>query len=374
MIGVSPTSARHLEKESAGAGGCRHVAFPVAGDRSDRAELARRRSRLGPRRLPLGPLLGGDHRVGIDGDEAAAQREPMRAFGCEEHVGSFGPHRFRDQHRVLESRDDRHPAGREILAPHDGGVVLDGPVRSQGAPGSGVEARVVLEGAHRLQHRLQSRATALENLPPAVRRLADARKRLGRDLVAVDSHPAVNQHRRFAARRETNRPSPRLPIEKPEVSTGREASEPRLTLPLARSYLPRPMSRQPAQAIDRADDGPSGAEPPAFSALEAKERIRLREAMRLRRSVDHFARAWYGAILSLILTGLATKLFLDSAHLPVPKLSLAAVVLSGGRLGRLVFRLGESPLRSRRSARAENAMLVRLQDLDERSPKPPELF
>lgn len=147
----------------------------------------------------------------------------------------------------------------------------------------------------------------------------------------------------------------------------------RLTLPLAGSYLPRPMSPHPAQVIDRSPESPFRADAPVFSALEAKERVRLREALRLRRSVDHFARAWYGAILSLILTGVAAKLILDAEHLPEPTLSVAGVLFSGLALGGWCFATLYL-IRSRRTARTENAMLVRLHDLDERSPKPPELF
>jgi len=127
--------------------------------------------------------------------------------------------------------------------------------------------------------------------------------------------------------------------------------------------FPRPMTSNHARAIPIAPD-----QLPALSAVETQERLQLREAMRLRRSVDHFARAWYGAIASLILSGVAAKLFVDR-----PSFRWGLALVAGLGLAGWCFAIGNL-LRSRRAARAERKMLVRLQTLDLRAPKPPELF
>ena len=124
--------------------------------------------------------------------------------------------------------------------------------------------------------------------------------------------------------------------------------------------FPRPM---PAPATPLAPH-----DSPALSPAEAGERSRLREGLRLRRSVDHFARSWYGAIAALIATGLAAKLFHDQPH---PGWGFAAAA-SLSALG-WIFAVGYF-LRSRRAARRESEMLRRLQTLESRAPKPPELF
>jgi hypothetical protein len=129
----------------------------------------------------------------------------------------------------------------------------------------------------------------------------------------------------------------------------------------------RPMLSRPGLAVVVPE------EVAALSPAEVRERLQLREALRLRRSVDHFARAWYGAIVSLILTGIAAKVFIDAAHRRQPAPSLGGLLLSGMALGGWCFATLYL-VRSRRTARVERDMLGRLQDLDERFPKPPELF
>ena len=131
----------------------------------------------------------------------------------------------------------------------------------------------------------------------------------------------------------------------------------------SRSYVPkRPMSLHAIPLALEAAPAHAGLSPP-----EEQERLSLARA-RLRRSVDHFARAWYGSIASLILTGLALKLFHDHPGFrPIPALLGAA-----GLLG-WCFAIGYF-FRSRRVARAEQEMLTRLQALETRAPKPRELF
>jgi hypothetical protein len=109
-------------------------------------------------------------------------------------------------------------------------------------------------------------------------------------------------------------------------------------------------------------------EPAALSPVEAQERLALRENLRLRRSVDHFARAWYGSIASLILTGIALKLLYDHLRFRWSAVLVATLGLVGWSIALV------SLIRSRRAARGEREMLRRLQALDLRAPKPPELF
>ncbi len=140
--------------------------------------------------------------------------------------------------------------------------------------------------------------------------------------------------------------------------------------------FPRPMPspaasrcrRRSARACRRQRPSPERPPPVALSPAEAQERFSLREGLRLRRSVDHFARAWYGAIASLILTGVALKLFHDH-----PGFAWSGALASGLALLGWVFAISFL-VRSRRVARAERTMLRRLVDLESRVPRPPELF
>ena len=110
------------------------------------------------------------------------------------------------------------------------------------------------------------------------------------------------------------------------------------------------------------------AAPPGLSLPEEQERLSLRDGLRLRRSVDHFARAWYGAIGSLILTGLTLKLLHDHLGFRWSTALFGVASLLGW-----CFAIGYF-FRSRRVARGEQEMLTRLQALDTRAPKPRELF
>src|ERR1700691_753432 len=128
--------------------------------------------------------------------------------------------------------------------------------------------------------------------------------------------------------------------------------------------FPRPMS---LHAIPLAPEEPP-EEPAGLSPPEEQERLSLREGLRLRRSVDHFARAWYGAIGSLILTGVAVKLFYDHGGFV-----WTGALASGLTLLAWVFAF-TSLIGSRRVARHERTRLKRLLDLERRAPPPPELF
>ena len=121
-------------------------------------------------------------------------------------------------------------------------------------------------------------------------------------------------------------------------------------------------------ALPLAVEDPLELSPAALSPAEDQERLSLRERLRLRRSVDHFARAWYGAIASLILTGVAVKLFYDHGGF-VWTGALASGVALLGWVFAVTFLI-----RSRRVARHERTMLERLLDLERRAPPPPELF
>jgi len=123
------------------------------------------------------------------------------------------------------------------------------------------------------------------------------------------------------------------------------------------------MSSTPARALHLVPDAP-----PPLSLAEIEERRALRQTLRLRRSVDHFARGWYGSIVALILTGISLKLWHDRSGLGWPAFALAGLALLGWGFAALAFR------RSRETRRIERRMLVRLEELDSRAPKPPELF
>jgi len=122
-----------------------------------------------------------------------------------------------------------------------------------------------------------------------------------------------------------------------------------------------------SHAIPLAPDELAG-ESAGLSPPEERERLSLREGLRLRRSVDHFARAWYGAIASLVLTGLALKLFHDHPGFRWTTVVFGVLSLLGWCFAFFYF------FRSRHVARAEQVMLTRLRALETRAPKPRELF
>jgi hypothetical protein len=130
--------------------------------------------------------------------------------------------------------------------------------------------------------------------------------------------------------------------------------------------FPRPMRFTPA--IEAHLIPQSASRPLAFTPAETEEWRALKEALRSRRSVDHFARAWYGGIGSLILSGLAAKLFHDRPESPWLAVLLGSMGVVGWSFAVTYF------VRSRRASRREQEMLVRLRSLDARAPKEPELF
>lgn len=106
----------------------------------------------------------------------------------------------------------------------------------------------------------------------------------------------------------------------------------------------------------------------ALDPSEQAERRALRESMRTRKSVDHFARGWYGCIGALIGTGLTLKLGRDTHGLRWSVGALAAGTAVGWVLA--VVQL----VKYWRLNKVEVAMLQRLSALDARMPKAPELF
>jgi hypothetical protein len=98
------------------------------------------------------------------------------------------------------------------------------------------------------------------------------------------------------------------------------------------------------------------------------EMVVLRTALRNRHSVDHFARAWYGSLVSILLCGLWIKLMHDTrgrAYFlwPGALLCLAAVLFALSHLRR-AFRL----------LAREREQLARLRALEAKAPPRPELF
>jgi hypothetical protein len=98
------------------------------------------------------------------------------------------------------------------------------------------------------------------------------------------------------------------------------------------------------------------------------EIIELRNALRDRHSVDHFARAWYGSLFSLLLCGVWIKLWHDSRGptlflWPGALLCLSVIAFAAKEL-RLGLRLMSQ----------ERGLLARLRALEAEAPPRPELF
>jgi hypothetical protein len=98
------------------------------------------------------------------------------------------------------------------------------------------------------------------------------------------------------------------------------------------------------------------------------EIVELRDALRDRHSVDHFARAWYGSLFSLLLCGVWIKLLHDSRG---SKLFL----WPGALLCLSVIAFAVSHLRQGlRLMAKEQGQLARLRALEAEAPPRPELF
>ena len=112
-----------------------------------------------------------------------------------------------------------------------------------------------------------------------------------------------------------------------------------------------------------------GAEPIVVRELPIEpELIELRNALRDRHSVDHFARAWYGSLFSLLLCGVWIKLLHDSRG---PKYFL----WPGALLCLSVIAFALSHLRKGLRLRVkERGQLERLRALEAETPPRPELF
>ena len=94
----------------------------------------------------------------------------------------------------------------------------------------------------------------------------------------------------------------------------------------------------------------------------------LRDGLRERRSIDHFARAWYSGLASLLLTGTWIKLLHDSVNHPLFLWPAALLCLSMLMLTLRELRTGSRLLRD------ERARLRRLRELEASFPPGPELF
>jgi hypothetical protein len=94
----------------------------------------------------------------------------------------------------------------------------------------------------------------------------------------------------------------------------------------------------------------------------------LRNGLRERRSIDHFARAWYAGLLTILLTGIWVKVAHDSHNHPLFLWPGALLCLSV-----LLLTLGEIRTGGRIFV-DERARLARLRELEAAAPPPPELF
>jgi hypothetical protein len=94
----------------------------------------------------------------------------------------------------------------------------------------------------------------------------------------------------------------------------------------------------------------------------------LRDGLRERLSIDHFARAWYAGLGSILLTGIWAKLAHDSPRHPL-------FLWPGALLCFSVFLLTLRELRTGwRLFLDERARHRRLLELEAAAPPPPELF
>ena len=135
-----------------------------------------------------------------------------------------------------------------------------------------------------------------------------------------------------------------------------------------RSYVPRPVNAAEKLTPALADPAPSRTLPvPPLSEEEEVERRGLREQLRALRSVGRVAQAWYGGLAALILTGL----FARGVHMLDARWVLIATGAAAGFAWGFAVNRGLAALRL---GRTEGTKLRRLEALDARAPKPPELF
>jgi len=98
------------------------------------------------------------------------------------------------------------------------------------------------------------------------------------------------------------------------------------------------------------------------------EIVELRNALRDRHSVDHFARAWYGSLFSILLCGVWIKLLHDSG-------GHRYLLWPGALLCLSVIAFAVSHIREGlRLMSKERGQLARLRALEAEAPPRPELF
>ena len=162
----------------------------VDGDGADGARL----ERLEPLSLPLG-----DELAGIAERDAEGARLVDRPRADEEGVAPVVEDAPGEGDRVPDLGDAGHGAVAERVALHDGRVHLDGARGREDGAAPGIEARVILEDAHRRLHRVERAATAAEDLPAGFDGARDALAELFGLLGRVRPRAAVDDECGHAA-------------------------------------------------------------------------------------------------------------------------------------------------------------------------------
>ena len=181
---------RELARPAPGGRARDNGAEAVDGDSADGARL----ERLEPLSLPRGHEL-----AGIAERDAEGARLVDRSRADEEGVAPVVEDAPGEGDRVPNLRDTGHGPVAERVALHDGRVHLDGARGREDGAAPGIEARVILEHAHRRFHRVERAATAAENLPAGLDGARDALAELFGLLGRVRPRAAVDDEGRHAA-------------------------------------------------------------------------------------------------------------------------------------------------------------------------------
>src|SRR6059036_3251933 len=133
--------------------------------------------------------------------DVAAAMVPLRSRATAPTVPPRLEEAARERDRIRDARDGRDGAALEVIAFHDRCVHFDRAVAGENRAATRVEARVVLERAHRAFHGVQRRAARREDAPAGHRGGAHALPKLVTAVGRIRAGAAVNDDRGHARRR-----------------------------------------------------------------------------------------------------------------------------------------------------------------------------